>query len=126
MNSLNITGTSATPQIVGDWESGTLSMKGDSYPENPLVFFNPVLDWVERYLSETDRPLHLKLELLYMNTSSIRAMMEILEMMDEAYEQKRDVSLVWYHATANERVAEVAEEFREDHAFPFEICSLEE
>ncbi|SOE47115.1 biofilm regulation phosphoprotein SiaC [Orrella dioscoreae] len=123
MNDLNISATQSTPSVSADFERGILHMRGDSYPENSFELFGPVIRWVEEYLGSTDKPLRLELELLYLNTSSVKAMMDILDLVEEAYRAKRDVSLRWVYDQQNERVAELAEEFKEDCSFPFEITS---
>lgn len=123
MNSLNIQGSQSTPSISGDWERGVLAMDGDSYPENSFEFFGQVIGWVERYLKETSAPLNLELRLVYMNTSSVRAMMDIFDLLEEAHGRGRAVSVNWYYDPRNERVLDLADEFREDCTFPFEIAA---
>lgn len=118
---LNIPGTQSTPAIESEWMSGRLRMSGNSYPENSYEFFAPILDWVGRYLAETDRPLRLDLGLLYMNTSSVKAMMDIFDLLEEYHAAARELKVDWYYDPRNERVMEMAEEFREDYGFPFNI-----
>ena len=101
-------------------------MRGDSYPENSFELFSPVLDWIEGYLRDTDRPLTLNLHLLYLNTSSVKAMMDIFDILEEAHEKGRKVAVNWYYDEQNERVAELAEEFKEDCSFPFLVTSTVE
>jgi hypothetical protein len=121
MTDFHIAGTQSTPEIRSDWTAGLLHMRGDSYPENSFELFTQVFDWIERYLSETDQPLALHLHLLYLNTSSIKAMMDIFDTLEAAYGTGRQVSVVWSYDPRNERVAELAEEFKEDCSFPFDI-----
>jgi hypothetical protein len=121
MNTLSIQGTQSTPSVESDWEAGVLSMKGDSYPENSFEFFRDVIAWIDRFLAETDRPLTLDLRLIYMNTSSVKAMMDIFDLLEEAHAGGRKVAVNWYYDPRNERVVELADEFREDCSFPFEI-----
>lgn len=121
MSNLTIPGSQSTPSITGDWNTGQLSMQGDSYPENSFDLFNQVINWVEQFLGETDTPLTLELRLLYLNTSSIRAVMDIFDMLEEAHMAGRQVAVNWHYDHHNERVAELAEEFKEDCTFPFAI-----
>lgn len=121
MNDLSIAGTPSTPAISTDVASGVLSLSGDSYPENSFELFGPVITWVENYLSETDAPLRLELELLYLNTSSVKAVMEIFDTLEAAHERGHHVSVNWYFDQNNERVGELAEEFKEDCTFPFGV-----
>ena len=121
MNTLTIPGSQSAPAVVGDWEHGSLAISGDSYPENSFDVFHPIIEWVERYLAEAGRPLTLELRLLYLNTSSVRALMDILDLLEAAHRQGTQVSVNWHYDRRNERVAELAEEFREDCSFPFAI-----
>jgi len=125
MRDLTVAGTDSIPAIKADWAAGLLEMTGDSYPENAFELYQPVIDWIEAFLAADERPLRLRLTLLYLNTSSIRALIDILDMLETAYGKGRDVSLVWLYEPENESVAELAEEFREDYTFPFEVVSQE-
>lgn len=121
MTDFSVAGTQSTPEIRSDWDSGLLSLQGDSYPENSYELFNQVVEWIERFLRETDRPLKLELQLLYLNTSSIKAMMDIFDVLEDAHSKGKPVSVDWHYDKRNERVAELAEEFKEDCSFPFNI-----
>ncbi len=121
MKSLSITGSQSTPTILCNPDSGVMTMQGDSYPENSFEFFSEVIEWVEQFLQHSASPLQLDLQLIYMNTSSVKAMMDIFDLLEAAFEQKRAVSVRWYYDPDNERVVELAEEFKEDCSFPFDI-----
>ena len=126
MNDLKIEGTQSTPAISSEYAAGVLEMRGDSYPENSFELFSPVLDWIEAYLRDGDRPLTLNLQLLYLNTSSVKVMMDIFDILEEAHGKGRKVEVNWYYDEQNERVAELAEEFKEDCTFPFNVTSTVE
>lgn len=121
MTDFSIPGTQSTPEIRSDWENGILYLQGDSYPENSYELFNQVVEWIEQYLEEADRPLKLDLKLLYLNTSSIKAMMDIFDVLEAAHQDGKQVSVDWHYDKRNERVAELAEEFKEDCTFSFAI-----
>ena len=127
MNNLNLPQTTSTPAILADWEAGLVQMKGDSYPENSFEVFQPLIDWVASFLEKAGRPLHLELELVYLNTSSIRSMMDIFDQLEAAHKSGTVVSARWTYDVANERVGSLAEEFREDAVFPLRsAASLDE
>lgn len=123
MNNLTIEGTQSAPAITCDIARGVVEMRGDSYPENSFELFSPVMDWIDAFLRNGERPLTLKLHLLYLNTSSVKAMMDIFDMLNEAHLRGRQVEVAWLYDEQNVRVAELAEEFREDCRFPFTISS---
>lgn len=121
MNDIDIAGSESTPRIRSDWRTGRLEMSGDSYPENSFELFQPVLDWIAAFLTAGGRPLTLELRLMYLNTSSVRAMMEIFDVLQDAHERGREVAVTWRYDGSNERVADLASEFKEDYTFPFDI-----
>ncbi|MFY8149068.1 MAG: biofilm regulation phosphoprotein SiaC [Prochlorococcaceae cyanobacterium] len=122
---LTIAGGQATPEILADWAEGLLAMAGESYPENTYELFDQVISWVERYLEQEERQLRLDLRLNYLNTSSIRAMIDIFDLLQDAFEQGKPVEVQWLYDDRNPRSAELGEEFKEDYTFPFSIRALE-
>lgn len=74
-------------------------------------------------LKETQLPLRLELRLVYMNTSSVKAMMDIFDLLEDVHTQGRQVSVNWYYDPRNERVMCLADEFKEDCSFPFVIAA---
>lgn len=123
MNDISIPGSQSTPTIQTSWAEGGVSMRGDSYPENSYELFHPVYSWIEQFLAEVGRPLKLDLHLLYLNTSSIKAMMDIFDLLEAAHQEGKTVAVNWYYDRENERVVELAEEFKEDCTFPFTILT---
>lgn len=122
MNDLHLLASKSTPSIDTDFLHGCLNMHGDSYPENSFEFFTEIIQWVEDFLKQqTIRPLQLNLGLVYMNTSSVRAMMDIFDLLESAHAEGRPVRVEWRYDPQNTRVSELAEEFREDYTFPFDI-----
>lgn len=125
MNDLTIVSTQSTPLIETDSTRGVIYMEGDSYPENSFEFYGDLVGWVTAYLQENSRPLVLELALLYLNTSSIKVMMDIFDELEEAHQAGRDITVNWRYDSDNERVAELAEEFKEDCSFSFNIIGQE-
>tara|TARA_Y100001001_G_scaffold156493_1_gene173441 strand:- start:1071 stop:1463 length:393 start_codon:yes stop_codon:yes gene_type:complete len=126
INDIAIDGTQSTPDIRSDWDAGTLSMRGDSYPENTFELYSGVLNWVDSYLRDGEGPLAVCLELVYLNTSSVKAMMDIFDLMEEAHLEGKACSVDWRYDVRNERIAELAEEFKEDCSFSFAITPVED
>ncbi|WP_027349824.1 biofilm regulation phosphoprotein SiaC [Halotalea alkalilenta] len=125
MDDLCIPATASSPSVSAIWDTGLVQLAGDSYPENSYELFAPLIAWLERYLlREDDQPLKLELGLLYLNTSSVKSMMDIFDLLEEAHRGGRTLQVTWHYSPRNERVAELAEEFREDCSFPFAITPL--
>lgn len=125
MKDLKIVSTQSTPLIETDSNRGVVYMEGDSYPENSFEFYSELVAWVTHYLKENKRPLTVELALLYLNTSSIKVMMDIFDELEEHHQNGREVMVNWRYDVDNERVAELAEEFKEDCSFAFNIIGQE-
>jgi len=52
--------------------------------------------------------------------------MMLLEMMEKAYNDGKNIRIVWLYDQDNESELECAEEFKEDLTLPFEITSIAE
>ena len=120
MTDLTIAGSTSTPTIQCTTQPARVHMKGDSYPENAFDLYQPVLQWMEAQLASAS-PLTMDLELVYLNTSSVRIMMDLFDSLEEAHRSGREVTVNWYYDARNERVAELAGEFKEDLTLPFNI-----
>lgn len=124
MESLYIESTKETPEILFDPENGFLKLKGQSYPENAFKFYEPILTLLDEYMKK-DASLTLHFELPYINTSSSKCIMMLLEKLEEAYEEGKEITINWYYDEENEIELECAEEFSEDIEIPFNIIPLE-
>jgi hypothetical protein len=121
---LNIEATQYSPNIRTDWQQGRVQMSGESYPENTYEFFSQLVAWTENYLAESDAPLLLELQLSYLNTSSIRAMIDIFDLLQDAADSGREIRVAWQYDERNPRASELGEEFKEDYTFTFDIISI--
>lgn len=121
---IEITATQSSPSVLCDPEARTMTLSGESYPENTFEFFRPLLVWMEEILdAQSDAPFILDVALSYLNTGSIKSMMDMLDRMDEAHGQGVAVSLIWRCDAENERIVELAEELVEDVNIPHEIIT---
>jgi hypothetical protein len=99
MDNLVIEGTERSPEIRLDVGRNHLSISGESYPEDTFVFFEPILD----------------IRLVYFNSSSAKALMNLLEMLDAAA-ARPDVRVCvnWHYQDQDDMMQELGEEFAED------------
>ncbi|AWK85222.1 biofilm regulation phosphoprotein SiaC [Azospirillum thermophilum] len=123
MDSLRIAATSCSPLIDFDPATGILRIEGESYPENSFEFYAPVFAWLEEFLRQPAGRIVLSVGLSYLNTSSIKCMIDVLDMLDAAHGAGRPACVEWHYDSENDRALDMAEEFREDVSLPFEILA---
>jgi len=126
MERLVIEQTKATPQIDFDADLGLLSIKGQSYPENAFKFYEPVLKWLDQFfqVTEVEKLITVEFGMPYINTSSSKCIMMLLEKLEEADKAGKKVVVNWYYDEENDCELECAEEFKEFVDLTFNIISF--
>jgi hypothetical protein len=124
MEVLNIPMTASSPLVRFEPESCTLRIEGESYPENSFEFYEPILTWLKDALASLDS-LCLDIDVSYMNSSSTKCMLDLLDTMEEAAAQGKRLSVVWRYDPENPRALDLAEEFKEEVSFEFRILPQE-
>jgi hypothetical protein len=120
---LHIPATDTTPSVDYDEASRTLSISGESYPENSFAFYAPVFKWLSDEFPSLPNLL-FKVKVSYMNSSSTKCMLDIIDILCEAGERGQDIRITWLYEADNDRALDLAEEFREDIDIPFEIVPI--
>ena len=128
MHELYLAKTKSTPEVRFDAQRNKLCIEGQSYPENAFKFYEPIFTWLDAHLLDDNRGLALELNLYmpYINTSSSKCIMMLLEKLESAHQRGQKVSVSWYYDAENEMALECAEEFREDLALEFAIMPIGE
>lgn len=124
MDNLSLTASSATPSVSFDAVGGVLALSGESYPENAFEFYKPLLNWVSRYLQDGTSAVTAEIALSYLNTSSIKSVMDLLDLLEAAHRGGRQVSVRWSYHKDNDRALEMIEEFKEEVTLPFFIVAV--
>jgi len=122
LEKLFIESTKSTPEINFQPDEHLLKIKGESYPENSFDYFEPIFDWLEEYLDILDdKELRVEMYISYLNTSSTKSIMYILDLLDEAYVDGCNIKMVWYYEKDNELSYNIAQDFMSYLELPFEL-----
>ena len=115
MPKLHIAATDRTPEVDFDFDDNHLRLKGESYPEDVSAFYGPVFRALDEYLGNIGGgACRFDLELIYFNSSSAKAIMMLLERLDEAAAKGASVNVHWYYDEEDDTMQELGEEFGED------------
>jgi len=116
MENLLIKATNYTPEIGLDAQTNILNIKGKSYPENSFAFYAPVIEWVDKYLHlPSTQKVILNLEIEYMNSSSLKAYFDLLDVIEVSSDEKKlDIEIYWIFDADNDIAEETGEDFMED------------
>lgn len=126
MESLVIKGTRQTPDINFDSNSGILKISGRSIPENSFEFYDPILKWLDEYISNPAKSTVLEVMLEYFNTSSSKYILEIFKRFRELANNGAQVNIKWYYDEDDEEMMETGEDYQDVTGMEFEIIAVEE
>jgi hypothetical protein len=115
MKGLEIPATDRTPEVSFDFTEGQLRIQGESYPEDVTEFYDPVFSALDEYLAELrNGSCRFEFKLIYFNSSSAKAMMMLMDKLDEAAERGGSIEVFWYYDPEDDTMEELGEEFGED------------
>ena len=97
MNKLILEREKNTPYVNFDNVTGKLEMKGTSIPEDSHKFYFQITQWVEEYIGQNPESVSIDMQFDYMNTSSSKWVLKILQMFADYNEIKKCVSFNWYY-----------------------------
>jgi hypothetical protein len=124
MENLLIDGTVKTPTIILEAEKGRLELSGKSIPENSVEFYEPIMDWIDRYLEQPLDNTLIIIKMEYFNTSSSKSLFEIFKKFEIIFKSGKDVLVQWFYEQEDEDMQESGEDFRDILKIPFELIVM--
>jgi hypothetical protein len=109
MDTLYIEGTRMTPEIKLDAVNKVFSIKGNSRPENPKVFYAPVFEWITEYIESSDSKTVFEIQMDYFNTSTSKILLDLFELF-ESLSESHEIHVVWCYKTDDEEMLDAGEE----------------
>jgi hypothetical protein len=114
---LVIPATSRTPEVSFDFGAHHLKLVGESYPEDVTEFYNPVFAALDQYLQALGKgKCRFDFELIYLNSSSAKAIMMLMDKLDAAAANGASIDVFWFYDKEDDNMQELGEEFGEDLA----------
>lgn len=110
-----IPATSRTPEVMFDFAENHLKLAGESYPEDVTEFYKPVFQALDAYLDKLGKgSCRFEIELIYLNSSSAKAIMMLMDKLDAAAANGASIDVFWYYDPEDDTMQELGEEFGED------------
>lgn len=122
---LIIESSEETPEIILDKRSNTFTFKGKSLPENPIEFYDPVLQWFDSYSSDPNAETNVNFTMMYFNTSSSKIILNIMKQLEVIKKSGHKVAINWVFKEDDEEMLEAGEIYAERINIPFNIISEE-
>jgi hypothetical protein len=102
------------PSVDFNAETGICELSGESYLEETIDFYIPLLQWLQDYIDYINKPVIFNIKLTYFNTSSSRCLLDILNLLKEYEEQGGQVIVNWYYDADDSDMEEEIEDYMID------------
>ena len=125
MEPLKILSTPDSPAINFDPDNNKFDVIGNSMPENAIGFYEPIIEWLKRYLDDPKPSTEFIFKMDLLNTSSTKIFADIFKMINNISE-KSDVKILWYYNYGDDDIQEVGVDFKEFAKASFELVAVKE
>lgn len=121
MEVIKINATEDTPKVILDPGDNHFEISGRSLPEDVVVFYQPVMQWLEQLHQNPVQDMNLLIKLEYFNTASSKLILDILLKMEEIFQNGTPVKVTWCYPASDTDMKEAGEEYSEIVGVPFSL-----
>lgn len=119
MEVIDISPTEITPKVILNKQQGIFLIQGKCLPEDVKSFYNPVIEWFEKYQVTPNETTNIVLDFDYFNTASSKMILIILSKLREIFKQGKKVEVTWRYPQYDLELEEAGEEFSDLLNIPF-------
>ncbi len=109
----HIVATERTPEVILTSNPLHLQLKGESYPEDVSAFYGDVINAVDALAKSPRGDLRVDFELIYINSSSIKALYRIFEGFESYRKLAQSVRINWRADPDDDIMVELGEDFQD-------------
>jgi hypothetical protein len=121
MEIIKINATEDTPAVTLDSVNNIYEISGRSLPEDVVVFYQPVMQWLKEFEKTPIKDFELSIKLEYFNTASSKLILDILLKLEEVFLNGTPLKVKWYYLSSDSDMKEAGEEYSEIVGLPFEL-----
>ncbi len=121
---LTIKPTSNTPFIEFDPQIGSLTIIGQSHPEDPQEFYRDLVDVVSEYCQNPKINTKVIVDLEYMNTGTSRVIYNVFKKLESIVDDKREVEVHWRYEEDDDDMLDAGKIFSELTKLKFKMIGV--
>lgn len=115
--------TQDTPGVLLDSAQKHFWFSGTSIPENTKKFYNPIFEWIEKYIELPNEETIVNFKMIYFNTSSTKSILDIMILFKEVAKKEKSLIINWYFPDEDEDMYEAGLGFSKMVRFPFNFIN---
>jgi hypothetical protein len=114
-----------TPSINFDPGTGTFNLKGKSIPENSVLFYKPLFEWLDNYIQNPAPKTNLNIQLDYFNTSSSKCIVDLFKKLEQIPKNSKGEAIInWMYDEQDDDMLEAGEDYKSIIKMPFNLVSF--
>lgn len=106
-------------------KSGDLLIEGESISSNPVLFYEPVLNWLQEFKSRKAGAVKLTMKLDYFNTSSSKIFYGMFKLLETFPKEGITVNVLWYYEKNDEDMLQSGKDYGSVIKIPFEFKEIQ-
>ncbi|HAM96979.1 MAG TPA: nuclear pore complex subunit [Marinilabiliales bacterium] len=123
MEAKRLAGTDESPEVILDKTTSEFKFTGKSLPEDVKEFYNPILEWIEKYVQNPNEETVVEFNMEYFNSASSKQILDILERFSMLKENGKKVAIKWHYLHDDEDMEDAGESYADIVDVPFELIS---
>ena len=126
MEKILINPTESCPLVHLDGYKGFLQIHGRSLPENAVLFYKPVVEWMEKYSETPQKKTDIEFRMVLINTSSSKMFIDIFRKINELVKlNNTEVNVLWYFENEDEDIEDMGLQYKEFCKAPFKMIGTD-
>ncbi len=109
------------PTIILDKDKGVFLIRGRSFPDDAYAVFHPAIEWMEEYAKNPNQETVFVFRLYYYNSSTAKALLEILNILQQLHDDGYKVKVQWVYHEDDEVILEQGEDYASIFDLEFEF-----
>lgn len=105
---LYIEGTGKTPAVTLD-PSGLIKIQGRSIPEDASMFYDKVVEWINKYIELGNETTRIDLSFEYLNSGTSKYVLQILRALKENSSKGLKLVVNWFYENGDDDILERGE-----------------
>jgi hypothetical protein len=129
MENINIEGSHTNffvPTVDFNAENGVCVISGESFLEDTIEFYDPLVQWLEEYTTQIKNPITFEIKLTYFNTSTSRSILDLLNVLKDYEETGGQVIVNWHYDEDDIDMEEDIEDYMLDTGLEINMIPFKE
>ena len=114
-----------TPKVILDQENNIFEISGKSLPEDVLSFYQPIYDWLEKYIKNPNNDTQFTMNIDYFNSASHKAINDLLDILAHIKKNGKPVKVIWHYLRDDDDMLETGKDYADVTGLDFEFISYE-